>query len=197
MVQFSRDVQLSWWQASLINYFSWWALLVVIIVVTVGGWLTIYPLYTNWQNMTKSEQLRSELAIKSVQFDNLKKKIADWQDLRDSINTDLHLILPPNVDLANLMVEIDSLVNNSGFSLYSLSFVDSAARDKNKKVMAASQTGVRTISVFVDITGGDYTKFKELIKQIQSAWRLLEVGKINFISDGSYSMELISYYYPL
>ncbi len=196
MVQFSHEVQLKWWQASLMNYFSWWSLVVVLVVVAVGGWLAVYPLYSNWRTMTKAEQLQTDYNINNQKFSNLKVKIKEWQNLRDSSESDLHVILPHEADLANLMAEIDAVVKASGFKLQGLTFTDSGARDKAKKTTTDTTSGLHTVSLFIDVSGGDYVKFKGLVTQIQSAVRLLEIKNVSFSSDDTYSMELVSYYFP-
>ncbi len=196
MTQFSRDEQISWWKSSLVNYFSWWALVVAAIIIGLGSWLMVYPVYEQWNTMTKAEQLSEELSIYQSQYDNLISKSNDWKKLNRSVGKDLYLILPQDIDLPNLMTEIDAVVKSSIFTLNGIAFNDGSREQVRTGSKEESRAGIKVVRIVINVSGGNYTAFKELVKKIESAWRLLEVRDVSFVTDDAYTIELASYYYP-
>ncbi len=198
MSPFTRETKISWREQVLIKYFIWLAILVVLIIVG-GGWWQIKPIYSEWRTMTRAQDLQKSLVEIKAQVAALDNKVSAWNKIKKQPGADLHLILPSNIDIPDLLTQIEDLVNKNKYILNSISISESGTTikkiEKNTSDTAAS--GVRSVKITLALSGQGYENFKTMLQALQSAWRMLNVNSFNYSeSTDSYNIELTSYYYP-
>lgn len=97
-------------------------------------------------------------------------------------------ILPSEPDVPGIFVEMDALAKANGMALVS---VDTVANDKE-----ASPTGVKTVRVALNIAGGTYKQFYQLLDDMQRSMRLADIQSITFTpGTGSFGVVLFVYYF--
>ncbi|MFH1112207.1 MAG: hypothetical protein V1712_04055 [Patescibacteria group bacterium] len=200
MSPFAQENQISWFEKLLIQHYKWLAGLLALIIVGGGVWWLVKPMYLEWRTMTRAQDLQKVLVDIQAQVAALDSKVATWNKIKNQSDTDLHLILPSNIDVPDLLTQMDDLINKHKYVLSTITVSESGTTDKkaNAKSTAVADTdGVRTVKITLSLAGSGYENFKSLLQALQSAWRLLNVNSFNYAEEvDSYSIELTSYYYP-
>lgn len=198
-MQVTPEVQVNWWQKTLVEYFTIWATLVVLVVVVLPGWLLVWPKFQEWRTMTKAQTLDSRLAEERQNIDSLKQKLNEWSSIKNKAGSDLQAILPSTIDIPDLLVQLEAVAAQSGFRFLGVSISEAAvsARSQTVSTSASDAGGVRPVKITFNLEGNSYANFKALLENIRSSWRLLEINSFSFSeSQTSYSLDLTSYYYP-
>ena len=143
---------------------------------------------------------------------NLYKKIPDSKKEKSKD------VLPSKASLPDLLVNLDDLMQANNFSLDGVSFMVTDEEGKKivdkvklkeitdianlEKDLSEEDTGeekiekyLRIIEIELEISGGGYLSFENLISQIETNLRLMDIVSFNFSpeSDG-YSITLKTYY---
>ncbi|MFA4936794.1 MAG: hypothetical protein WC575_00665 [Patescibacteria group bacterium] len=199
MSPFAKENKVSWGEQLLVKYFIWLAILVALIIIGGGGWWQVKPLYLEWRTMTRAQDLEKSLVEINTQVAMLDSKVASWNKIKNQTDTDFHLILPVNIDIPNLLIQIEDLVIQHKYILSSISVSESGITNTKKvdKNPTNTSTGVRSVKITLALSGHGYENFKTLLQALQSAWRMLNVNSFGYSENtDSYSIELTSYYYP-
>ncbi|MFH1866661.1 MAG: hypothetical protein ABIJ81_01090 [Patescibacteria group bacterium] len=198
MAQISQEVKISWWQKSLVKYYQWWILLVVLVILVLPGWWLVRPIYLEWRTMTRAQDLESRLVVERQAVNELQQKINAWEKLKQQTASDLQLILPSTIDIPNLLVQLEAIVEESGYRLRAVSVSEAGAgQSRSKGKILAVTGGIRPVKITLSVEGEGYNNFKELLQNIQLAWRLLDVNSFRYgTNETSFVIELTSFYYP-
>lgn len=194
-----------WWWKNLQQYFLWWAVGVAVVILGLGGWFLLKPLYIDLRAGTQVDSLKDYIIETQTKLIALKKQAKTWEELQLSTQENINLILPNVNDLPNLIVQLESLAKQTRFNLRGIAISEKSDTKKAVNTRLGSKTsttakellgGVRSLKITITLDDGNYTRLKEFLQAAQSAWRLLEVNSISFTRDGSYAVELSAYYYP-
>lgn len=171
--------------------------------------------------------VRTDLAGRQEELRQLTERYNNFSVVNKIYNSlDLKIlekveqVLPTQPDLSDLMVNLDTLVKNNGFSLSGVEFqiVDSSGREvfrakstaaatlSNEEVMtgvaaaeveeAATAKELKIINITLDIKGSSYGGLKNLITQLENNLRLMDVQTFGFSAEStSLKIELKTYYY--
>ena len=193
-MQITQEVQVSWWQKTLVENFTIWASLVVLVLVVVPGWLLVWPKFQEWRAMTKAQTLEGQLVEERQNIDSLKQKVREWDKIKKQAGSDLQAILPSVIDVPDLLVQLEAVAAQSGFRFLGVSISEAGGTARGQSVNTG---GVRPVKITFNLEGNSYGNFKSLLENIRSSWRLLEVDSFSFSeSQTSYALDLTSYYYP-
>jgi len=179
---------------SLNRHFVWWSVGVVIIIFLAGTWFII-PLWQEARSGQVLEEARDQLQKAQTDFQQLKAQGKLWDKLLvQQSGQDINLMVPDAPNLPDVLFELESLVRDAGFDLLSISAVDV----KDTKTRSSSvPSGARAVKVSLSLDNGSYLKFKTLLGNLRSAWRLLSLENFNFSGrETAYSVELTTYYMP-
>jgi hypothetical protein len=163
--------------------------------------------------------VRADLTSKQEQLSQASNKLNNfsvinkiYEGLDGEVIKKVGQVLPVEPNLPDLMVNLDTLVKNNGFSLVEIDFqiVDSAGQEvfsaqnaepeqvTNEAVAAATTATtkeLKTINISLNIEGSSYSGLKSLISQLENNLRLFDVLKFGFTSEGtSLKIELRAYY---
>jgi hypothetical protein len=194
-----------WWRKNLQQYFLWWGLGVAVVILGLGSWFLLKPLYVDLRAGTQVDSLKDHIVEVQNRLIILKKQAKTWEELQQSTQENINLILPNVNDLPNLIVQLEALAKQTKFNLQGIAIseksdtgkaVDTRPGSKTSTIAKELPGGVRVLKITITLDGGNYTRLKEFLQAAQSAWRLLEVNSISFARDGSYAVELSAYYYP-
>lgn len=194
-----------WWRKNLQQYFLWWGFGTAVVILGLGGWFLLRPLYVDFRAGTQVDSLKDHIIEVQNKLIVLKKQSKTWEELQQNKQENINLILPNFNDLPNLIVQLEALAKQTKFNLQGIAISEKSGTDKavntrlgNKTSTIAKElpSGVRSLKITITLDGGNYTRLKEFLQAVQTAWRLLEVNSISFARDGSYAVELSAYYYP-
>jgi hypothetical protein len=194
-----------WWQKNLQINFWWWAVGIVVIILGLGGWFLLKPLYTDLRTSTQVDSLKDRIVETQNRLVILKRQAKTWEELQQGEQENINLVLPSVNDLPNLIVQLEALAKQTKFNLQGIAISEKGELNKTTNTRSGSvastiakglPSGVRTLKITITLEGGDYTRLKEFLQATQSAWRLLDVNSLSFARDGSYAVELSAYYYP-
>jgi hypothetical protein len=194
-----------WWRKSLRQYFLWWGVGAATIILGLGSWFLLEPLYVDFRAGTQVDSLKDHIIETQNRLIALKKQAKVWEELRQSKQENINLILPNVNDLPNLIVQLEALAKQTRFDLQGIAISEKSDTGKAVNARLGSKTstiakelpgGVRSLKITITLDGGNYTRLKEFLRAAQTAWRLLDVNSISFARDGSYAVELSAYYYP-
>ena len=195
-MEFSSRKITEWWQQQLAQYFLWWAIGLAVVIVGGGSWFILRPLYHNVQANNQATELSVRLDEARDRLAKLKSKSEAWslKNQDEAIN----LILPSYNDLPSLLVQLEALADHSKFQLQGIAVTEQApgaGKPTSSTATAPVAAGVHELRVTLSLTNGTYARLRDFLQAAQSAWRLVAVKSINFSRDGSYAVELTSYYY--
>lgn len=137
---------------------------------------------------TNQEQLSANLEY----LKQLRQFQKNYNQLSDEDIIKLNFALPKLEDIPGLFVQLENLARLSGFNLLSadISAVENV-RDRNREL-----AGIKKQNIAITVEGGNYSAFKNLLKEIELNLRLLDVNSINFTSGSNlYTVNLSTYYF--
>jgi len=195
----------------LTKYFYWLLLVLILIFIILFYFLVFQPELSRGATINPFEYNRKLKYLESLRQEDreINKLLSDYQNIQSSDLKLLEAVLPTNVDLPNLIVQLNTLANDNGLSLSSFSFIDSADKDK-KESAKSSDTGqssvapkvenapkeLRKVDISLSLTGGDYHSLKSFVSETESNLRLLDIVSLNFNpKGGGFSVNLLTYYY--
>lgn len=157
--------------------------------------------------------VKADLISRQEELNQLTQRLNNFSTINklyNSLNPELiskaGSILPSSPDLSNLMVNLDTLVKNNGFSLTGVEFqiVDGKGKEvfrgKNASEAEAAAASLprelKSVGINLEIKGSSYGGLKNLIVQLENNLRLFDVQKFGFSAESS-SLEigLKSYYF--
>jgi hypothetical protein len=168
--------------------------------------------------------VRADLTVKQQEAEQLIGRLDNflvlnklYESLDEKTVAKVKQVLPAAPDLPDLMINLDTLVKNNGFSLTSIDF--QIVNDKGEEVFRAqnaetarvtnaevgqnlTENGttqinkeLKIINISIDIKGSSYGGLKNLISQLENNLRLFDVLKFGFSGDSnSLKIDLRAYY---
>lgn len=152
--------------------------------------------------VTLGEQLKN----KQSQLDNLKKLQANFEAINDSDIDLVSRILPDEEQIPELLTQLEVIAKQSGVSLIgvNVSEVEEAGKQSASERLkaqlqqsnkAAASTGIKSISVQLDVSAFNYLSFRQFIDSLQSHTRLMDIQRFNFSTENQFhSITLHTYY---
>jgi Tfp pilus assembly protein PilO len=184
------------WQQHLARNFRWWAVAVAVVVLGVGTWLFILPLYRDIKENNEAVVLEQRLQQAQGRFEALQVKAQAWS--QKSQDDAISLILPSSTDLPNLLTELEALAIHSKLQIQGISLTPEggAANARFGSLgTGITDSGIKQLKVNITVSGGTYQRLREFLRLTKSAWRLVALKSLTFGRDGNYAVELTSYYY--
>lgn len=181
-------------RASLIRrFFIWWVTLMVAAALLAGYWVLRAP-YQEWLSLGRVDTLATSLTVAREQLSKLAQEAAAWQSLKAQHGNQLDLMLPSKIDVPNLLTQLEAVARATGFRLDAVSVAETTTGVKQAR---ASSSGVRPVHITMSVSGGGYTKLKELLGAIHRAWRVVQVESFGIGGgEASYRLDLTAFYYP-
>lgn len=190
--------QISKWERALEKHFFWWASAVAVIIIFLGVWFLLLPMYNEWRGGVNIDQERAELNVARARLVELKKISAEWGAVKKQVPArDLPFILPKEVNIPDLLVQLEAVASQTGFTLQGIAVSEATKGSGRKAETSGIQAdGTRVVKITYSIDGVTYPKFKVLLQALEQAWRLIQVDSFTLGRDTSLSLDLTSYYFP-
>lgn len=198
----SKDKQV----ISKLNYFfnshrKYINIVVMVVVIIVGLWLVVWPKWSeiSYANQNRVPELRLERDNKAnylAKLNQLDKRLGDLTADSAAELDKINRILPDKADIQSLFVELERLTVAAGFALQKVS-INEVKIDTNDLIEFQVEDlmdweglpdEVKAVDVGINVAGGGYNQFKQLIERIEKNSRLFNIITINFssLSDPSY-----------
>lgn len=181
---------------------KYWRLLVILIViflVIIGYFYVIKSDIDNWYQLKTQGlvDLQNQINQSQVELVNLAKVKKSYDQLAAEQQTNLSRlsqILPNSMGLPQLVVQLEGLAKQSGFSLVDISFSSSQAAPTTDD---ASNDHIKVLTFNVTLNGpGDYQNLKKLLTNVEQHIRLLDLLSLS-LSSGQQTAQASSQGYAL
>ncbi|MDD4607345.1 MAG: type 4a pilus biogenesis protein PilO [Patescibacteria group bacterium] len=171
-------------------------IIIIFIALILGGlmyWLLISPQYRK----LKTAQIDLELSQQDFQLKN--QQLADLQEVQTSYQqlnmndlNKLDAILPSKQDVPEIVLQMKTIVEKSGFILSAIEINESKVDTKSKEVVHP-ELGI--LKVDLKLAGGDYVRFKKLLDNFETSLPLVDIQTISFPQTlDSFNLNLQTYY---
>lgn len=188
-------------RAMYINYFAYWAWLVVATILLLGGVAVIYP---TWQYIQSTGafrylQLSETQKAKEAELNQLKIMHDQLLALNQSQLLYLEDTLPDAITPVQLMEQVANSFSSQGYTVQSIDVVDAKTKATTSTGTAATTTkvipGVRELQLTVNITGdASYQGLKDFLQVISSSNPILELYAVSYSTERkSFSIVLTTY----
>lgn len=176
-----------------------------LIILIPGILFLIKPEYQKTKNLSAQqlplkERKLAELEVYYQDLDNLAKNLEYLLQYREEEFERLKKILPKEADIAGLFAQMEALFADKEFEILNISFTETPILNIAETKVEDQKIGM--IDISLDVSGGGYADFKELLDNIERHLRILDITSINFgdiyLEDeeeiASYVMTLRAYY---
>ncbi len=193
--------------AFLNRYFNLILAVVVIFVLFFGFLLFIQPKFNETKLLIRSniDNQKKLYAQQKLKLDSLRVLNELYGKIpTDDINKFNH-VLPSKYQVESLFGEFEDIINQGGWTLNSISWLDLQEEDKNmaidpsaekslsEKSLEGSSVGV--IELNLSLSNLDYSGVKKLIKTLENNLRLFDIVSVNFSGESSAQIVIYTYYY--
>ncbi len=174
-------------------------LILLAVAVFMGGYM--YLLKQAYTDLVTVQQKRLNQVEKTIE--DLKKQEQDLDKLKTAgISFDqsekelLNAALPDEYDFASIVIQLTYLAEEYGFTVTSLE-IEPAKPAKNEDNQITLPAGVKAVDISLEAQGVDYLGWKRLVSALEGSAMIIDVKAVNMVvEEGTYSLELTSYYYP-
>jgi Tfp pilus assembly protein PilO len=162
-------------RSSLILFIS-----LAIVVFAALGYFFVWPEYEKITDLTnKAEEQNLVLENENNTLASVKKLIANYNGISQNDREKIASILPETVDEPGLFVLFETLALKNKMALLAFDISEKEASADLKNL------GIKEIDISVNLTGGEYGDFKNLLGDLESNLRLMDIVAINYTPDPS------------
>lgn len=164
-----------------------------------------------WNRLEKLSENEYSLSIQQERIENLKEKIAGAKDFLASMENikgedlrRLEMLLPANPDLPSLLVELNLIAEQAGWTISLVSFSSEQKEQTSLTSTLSQKTQIldvrkaRTFTIKLNVSGStEYKQFKELLSLFENSLRLINTQQFSYAVDqNSFTFVLEGYWYP-
>lgn len=194
----------------LINYFSYLAWGLAIIVFSLGLLLFVLP---NYKKINQSNQMAKESLL--VEYEKKAEYLKSVIDLKKSFQLisaeeekKLKALVPVSGDTSGIISEIEQVALKNGAILNSVkvtpqdskAVVKSKASSEEKDRVVAGifnklTPGVNSLKIEISLGAINYPVLKSIIKTFENNLRLFDIAKIDYDASGNKAVLIVYSYY--
>lgn len=177
----------------LIRYSKISYLLVVVVIIILGYYFIIAPKYeeVSLGGQYSIETLTLERDQKIGYAADLRRINRNYREINSEEVKKLDQVLPEEKDIPGLFVQFQALAAKHDFQLLSINISEDSFRGAN---LDKSQK-IKRLNISLNLTGGDYSEFKEFLESIELNLRIFDINATYFTpGSDSYSLNLFTYY---
>ncbi|MFH1046922.1 MAG: type 4a pilus biogenesis protein PilO [Patescibacteria group bacterium] len=122
----------------------------------------------------------------SSYIERMEAAIVKYKQINTAHKNKLDLMMPPNEDVPGLFVQLDEIAKKNGMAVAAIdTVVDAGNKSQDSK----------PVRIAANFVGGSYAEFLQLLTDLESLVRVVDVQSISFTSGtGSYGLVLTAYY---
>lgn len=153
-------------------------LFLIIAVFAVAAYFVVWPEYGRFtEAKTKLEEQKNLLDAENSTLASVKKLIANYDTISQTDNNKLASMLPEMIDEPGLFFLFEKLALKNNMSLLA---IDISEKDPGAEL---KNLGIKEVDIAANLTGGSYADLKNLISDMESDIRLLDVAAISYTPD--------------
>jgi hypothetical protein len=185
-------------------------ILLTLIILLPGYFWIIRPQYNSYQKDKKLfEQYQQQQDINIKQIKNYRQTVSLYESFDIEQENKVNLVLPSDMDEADLFVNIEGLVEAADLTLDNITITpitpaDQKISNPQNQLTPAAGAGQMEISpnkelnsalIDLDLSDVSYTKIKKLLSLIEVNLRLLDVDSFDFnAQEGTLNLSIKTYY---
>ncbi len=160
--------------------------LVAILLLLGFYFLLVSPQYHIYlDTLDQLEQTNAQVKNKLTSLAKNRQIIDNYQSIDKADKAKINQILPSSPELADLYVNLQSLVEQNSFKLENLVFsrLDNSQLVKNplaKQTVSHNQSSLKKLEVNLSLSGVNYLKMKRFFSVLESNLRLCDVESFDF-----------------
>lgn len=200
----SKNESLKKLSGFLAAYFNLLTALIVVIILSAGFVMVLWPKYQQVDAQVKlaNEQLEKEYIKLSGYLKKLQTINNDYGNInQDSINK-IRKFLPAKPETESLIEKMEFVAKNNGVILNSLDIESGQGRpdEKTGEIMppppsADLPAGVGVVKITMNMTGASYGVLKNLITVLEKSLRLMDITNLTFNPGDESVVLIINTYY--
>lgn len=165
------------------------SLVLALAILASGYFGLVHPVLASFRDggVHDVDARRAVLAEKEARLNELEALQRQFASLSRTDADRLERFLPADADVPALITALEELSRLAGLQLLA---VDTNPR----KDSIPGLPSVGGTDVAVSLAGGDYTKLKALLRNLEGSLRLFDVIAVAFQQSGSYSLNLRAYH---
>lgn len=175
----------------IIDYFNYFVLAVVVLIMVIGLVFFITPEYRQTVN-----ELNEIKARRQKEYEASQQYLAQLNQLNsiyNKVNPDdlkkIENLLPSRAETEDLLSQLEAIAANNGLLLTSLE-VDTGNKNKNVNLSAVDK-----IKIKMNVVGLDYVGLKNILRTIENNLRLMDIVNLSFSpAESAASFEIDTYY---
>ena len=158
-------------------------------ILASGYFGLVHPVLSAFRDGGKYDvdAVRATLAEREAKLTELEALQRQFATLARTDAERLERFLPPDADVPAVITALEELTRLAGLQMLA---VDTNPR----KDSVPGLPSVGATDVAVSLAGGDYAKFKALLRNLEGSLRLFDVTAVAFQQSGSYSLNLRTYH---
>lgn len=149
----------------------------IFIIILVLGFIGVIifldiPMVQNILDIKKDTKIQQNLFEEKSDFIQTVGKLAEKYKGNESVFKELDFILPNDQDVPNLIVQLETLANNSGVVLDNVAIIE---EEKSKE--KTSDYGIVNVNLKLN---SSYESFKNFLTIVENNMRLIDISSIDF-----------------
>ncbi|HTW96870.1 MAG TPA: hypothetical protein VMD74_04415 [Candidatus Methylomirabilis sp.] len=183
------------------DYFNWFIVGVVVLVLVSGYFFLLKPKYDQTNNYINSlsRQEEGDFRAKQQELNDINTLLASYDKIDPSYLDKLDAIAPVKKNKEELFTEINYLVSRSGLLLRSVALTEAGAYVDSglvplTKADAAIAAQLESVNIQITVSGSDYDTFKRFLATLENNLRLIDVVSLNFDPRGTATLNFNVYY---
>ena len=182
---------------AIIRYYRLVTFILIVVIVALSYHFILEPKYRQVGSGGKFSlaALKQEVVKRQEHLNDLKRLIANYQNISQTDIDRLKKILPKGKDIPGLFVQFQALAEENNLLLASVSI------NETPETLIAKETAgtISKLDISLDLVGAggsDYEGIKEFLASLENNLRLFDVNAVYFNPDSTvYSVDLFTYYY--
>jgi len=155
-------------------------IILVILLFTAAAYFSIWPDYERLaENKSKLLTEKNLLAAQSDYLENLKKLISNYKAINSADREKLAPMLPGETGEPAIFALFESLAGKNKMAVLAMDVSEKEPPAEFKSL------GIKEIDIAVNLAGGEYTDIKNLLNDLESSLRLMDIIAVNYTPESS------------
>jgi Tfp pilus assembly protein PilO len=170
--------------------------LIIFLAVAIFAALTYFLVWPQYEKISETQRkIETQKVFLNSQNNTLadiKKLIANYESISQADREKLASMLPETVDEPGLFVLFETLASKNKMSLLAIDISEKEPPADLKSL------GIKEVDIAANLSGGEYANMKNLLGDIESNLRLMDIMAVNYTPDtASLTLNIKTYHLDL
>lgn len=162
----------------------------VLAIFALGYYYVIVPKYESIISEYDLEGLFAKKTQKEGYLTDLRALSRSYGAINQEDIKKLYQILPKEKEIANLFAQLQAIAEKHDLAIYSMGI-----NEAGDTVRKEEDSGIKKLSISLDVTARDYFALKEFLNSIELNLRLFDINAVYFSRGAtSYTINMFTYY---